>query len=228
MKLAEVILLYLGFGVACAVALHRRAPAYDRAARLTALLTIPLWPLLAPIAWTARRERPSTPPSAPEERIRAALDEVTSSVHGTPLARLIDGESARALLEEVERLASRRHELLALLERDSFDPVLAQQKLDELRASGASPRAQSSALLHLSNIRRLSELAERDSHALEELAELTSALRTQLVLVRLSGSGAAGVSDTLGELWARLEALSEASDEVYGDEPSRAHQEAAI
>ncbi len=227
MKLAEVILLYLGFGVACAVALFRRAASYDRAARVTALLTIPLWPLLAPIAWTARRERPPTPEGAPEERIRAALDEVTSTTHGTPLARLIDGDSARALLEEVERLASRRHELHALLGRDSFDPALAAHKLAELRASGASPRAQSSALLHLSNIQRLSELAERDAQTLEELAELTGALRTQLVLVRLSGSGAASVSDTLGELWARLEALSEASSEVYG-EPRAVSEEASL
>lgn len=228
MKLAEVALLYLGVGVACAIALFKRAPARNKSALLTAILAVPLWPLWAPIAWTARRAPSPSPGSSPEARVREALEEVASSVQGTPLARLVDDQSSREILQEVERLASRREELVALLAQERFNPQLATRKLEELRAAGASPRAQSSALLHLSNIRRLSELAERDARALEELAELVSALRTQLIFVRLSGSGAAGVSDTLGELWARLEALSEASDEVYSDRPSRMSHEATL
>jgi hypothetical protein len=91
--------------------------------------------------------------------------------------------------------------------------------VETLERQGASPRVRASARLHLGNVRRLHELGERDTRALEEMAGLVSALRTQLVLVRLSGSSAEGVGDIVSELWARLESLSEASDEAFASRP---------
>lgn len=216
MKLLDLALLYVLAGAACAVALYRRAPGGRRAALINALTAIPLWPLWAPIAWTARREQVDgdTRSSDRVRRIRAALDEGVESVVGTPLERLLNRESANQILEEVERVVLRHHELLALLSREEYSRDVAERTLETLEQKGASARVRASARLHLENLRRLHQLADRDARALEELSGLVQALRTQLVLVRLSGSSAEGVGDIVSELWARLQGLSEANDDA--------------
>lgn len=216
MRLADLLLLYGIAGAACAVALYRRAPSKDRAALLNALAAIPLWPLWAPIAWTARREPPALDLRSSHRvaRIRAALEEGVESVLGSPLERLLNGESAQNIIHEVERVAARHQELLSLLSREEFSREVAERKLQSLERQGASARVRASARLHFENVRRLHHLAERDARALDELSGLVDALRTQLVLVRLSGSSAEGVGDIVSELWARIQSLSEASNEV--------------
>jgi hypothetical protein len=218
LKLLDLALLYLVAGAACAVALYRRTPSGGRAALVNALTASPLWPLWAPIAWTARREPAprGTTSNGRVERIRAALDEGVESVLGTPLERLLNRESANAILEEVERVVSRHHELLGLLSREEYSRDVAERTLADLEKKGASGRVRASARLHLENLRRLNQLAERDARALDELSGLVQALRTQLVLVRLSGSSAEGVGDIVSELWARLQGLSEVADDDEG------------
>lgn len=215
MRLFDLGLLYFAAGVACAVALYRRAERKDRSALVNALTAIPLWPLWAPIAWTAKKERPRYDVQASDvvTRIRIALEEGVESVTGSPLERLLNAQSAQNILDEVNRVAARHQELVELLQRDAFDLTSAERKLEQLERQGAPSRLRASARLHLENVRRLHQLAERDARALEELAGLVSALRTQLVLVRLSGSSAEGVGDIVSELWARIEGLSEASED---------------
>ncbi|MGE0322036.1 MAG: hypothetical protein AB7K71_12500 [Polyangiaceae bacterium] len=221
MRLVDLSLLYLAAGIACAVALYRRAERKDRAALINALTAIPLWPLWAPIAWTAKKEPPHYDLQAYEvvTRIRVALEEGVESVTGSPLERLLNSQSAQSILDEVNRVAARHQELVELLRRDAFDLGSAERKLEQLERQGAPSRLRASARLHLENVRRLYQLAERDARALEELAELVSALRTQLVLVRLSGSSAEGVGDIVTELWARIEGLSEASEDYTPNPP---------
>lgn len=217
MRLVDLIVLYLVVGGSCAVALYRRSQDRGRAGLVNALTAIPLWPLWAPIAWTARREPARLDALSLDrvERIRSTLEEAVASVIGTPLERLLSRESARAILEEVERVSARNQELLRLLSREDFSLRTAEQKLVALEETQASGRARASARLHLENVRRLHLLGERDARALEELAALTTALRTQLVLVRLSGSSAEGVNDIVSELWAHIEGLKQASEEVF-------------
>ncbi|HEX7670878.1 MAG TPA: hypothetical protein VF395_14885 [Polyangiaceae bacterium] len=217
MRLVDLTVLYLVVGAACAVALHRRSPLDARAAFLNALTTVPLWPIFAPIAWTAKKERVALDVQTEGRvaEIRSTLEEAVESVAGTPLERLLSRESARTILAEVERVSARNQELVRLLSRDEFSLDGAERKLSGLGQSHASARVRASARLHLENVRRLHLLGERDSRALEELAALTTALRTQLVLVRLSGSSAEGVNDIVGELWAHIEGLKHASEEVF-------------
>jgi hypothetical protein len=216
MKLLELTFLYFLVGTSCAVALYRRAPDPGRANLAAALIAVPLWPLWVPIAWTARRELPPLDFMASDvvHAIRSALDEGVTAAAGTPLERLLNREAAVSIVAEVTRLATRRHEILTLLAREEFDVERAQRRIEDLQRGGATSRTGASARLHLDNVRRLRQLAERDSRTLEELAGLVQALRTQLVFVKLSGSSAEGVGDIVSELWSRIEGLSEASDEA--------------
>jgi hypothetical protein len=220
-RLVDLMILYLAVGVAAAIAVYRRSDR-SRSARGTAFAMVPLWPLLAPIAWTPtgrNRDPRARLPSDAVSRIEIALDEGAASVIGTPLERLLNAESARTILDEVRRVSARRAELLELLSRDAFSLKGAEENLALLERGGATGRARASARLHLENVARLHELAERDARVLEELSGLATALRTQLVLVRMSGSSAEGVGDIVGELWSRIEGLREASDEALGASP---------
>jgi len=136
-------------------------------------------------------------------------------VRGSPLDRVIGRESARAILEEAERLSARNDELLELLSREEFDPGAASRRLEALETARASPRVCSSARLHLENIRRLHRLAETEARALEELAALVVALRTELMVVKLSGSSAEGVDDIVRDLSAHIEGLRQATEELF-------------
>ena len=81
MRLVDLAALYLLTGTACAVALYRRDPARGV---LNAITALPLWPLWAPIAWTARAEAAATT-SGKGDRLRAvrnALDQTVASVAG--------------------------------------------------------------------------------------------------------------------------------------------------
>ncbi len=228
MKLWDLAALYLAVGAACAVALYRRSPEKRRAALVNALTAIPRWPLWMPIAWTAKREAAQLDAEAGERvrRILMALEEGVASVLGTPLEKLLNGGAAEQIRREVERIAARHQELVTLLARDEFNPDVAERRLAALESSGAPVRLRASARLHLDNVRRLAELAERDRRALDELLGLVDALRTQLVLVRLSGSSVEGVGDIVNELWTRLESLNEASDELTRPPPRPAESPA--
>jgi len=216
MRLVDLGLLYAGVGVACAVSLYRRSNERDRSSLVNALIAVPLWPIWAPIAWTARPEPLYSGAKASErvERIRSSLDEAVELVRGSPLERMLGRESAQAIADEAERLSARNDELVELLSRDEFDVEAASRRLEALEAARASPRVCSSARLHLENIRRLRRLAESEARALEELAALVSALRTELMVVKLSGSSAEGVDDIVRDLSAHIEGLRQATAEV--------------
>lgn len=215
MRLVDLGVLYAGVGIACAVTLYRRAER-TRGSLVNALIAVPLWPLWAPIAWTARPEVSRTSANASERvgRIRTELDEAVELVRGSPLERVLGRESARAIVAEAERLSARNDELVELLSRDEFDVDAAARRIEALESARASPRVCSSARLRLENIRRLRRLAETEARALEELAALVTALRTELMVVKLSGSSAEGVDDIVRDLSAHIEGLRQASAEV--------------
>jgi len=73
------------------------------------------------------------------------------------------------------------------------------------------------ARLHLTNVRRLHAMRERDARSLLDLADLVEALRTQLVLARFAGSSVEGVGDIVTEMWARVEGLGEAMEDPFDD-----------
>lgn len=218
MKLGDLLAIYVIAGLACAVAIYRTAPQRGLAGLASALVAVPLWPLWAPIALTAKRGAPEEPtkanarPAEPEvaasvARIDAALREAMEACAGSSLAALLPREAADRILNEVRRAAARHAEIGALLAREGFDIRAAEARLADLTREGASPRAISTARLHLDYVRRLQALRERDARALDELSDLVQALRAQLTLARLAGSQPEGAGGIVSELWARVEGL---------------------
>lgn len=224
MSLLDVAWLYLLVGVACAVAVVRTSGVRSTQAVGPALLTTLLWPLWAPIALTGapakRRHAQSNERSAPQtagvqaavKRIEAALREGVDTAEGSALAALLPASAAERILAEVARVAARHAELEQLLRTPDLDVTRADARLAALEAAGGPARSIATARLHAENVRRLVRLRDRDARALDELADLTAALRTQLVLARFAGSSVDGASGIVGEVWARVEGLSEAMD----------------
>lgn len=228
MSLRDLAFLYLLAGLACAVAVYRASTESRGRAAAAAALTVPLWPLWAPIALTTTRRSPGASSASPfggfpgrpdassvegaAARVKAALREGVEACAGTSFASLLSRDAGARIEAEVTRAAARHAELTGLLRQDAFDAAAAARRVADLEQSGASPRAISTARLHLENVRRLVELRDRDAHALEELSDLVQALRTQLVLARFAGSSVEGVGGIVSEVWARVEGLGAAMD----------------
>ena len=226
MSLADLASLYLLVGLACAVAIYRTSPEPRTRAVASAALAVPLWPLWAPIALTGRTgQRASAPQGDAAKRVIAALEEGVEACAGTPLEALLSREAASRIAAEVTRAASRHFELEELLLRDGFGVRDAEARVAEVERRGASPRALLPARLHLDNVRRLVSLRDRDARALEELADLVQALRTQLVLARFAGSPVAGASGIVSEVWTRVEGLGAA---IEAQDESRLEVESAL
>lgn len=227
MSLRDLCLLYLVFGCFFAIAIYRSSPATSSNRLGSAALAVPLWPLWAPIALTAKRvEKPSffSPvevSSETRERVKTALSDAIASIRGTPLATLLPPESASRIEAEVVRREKRLFELETLLAKEAFDVGRLEAKVRELETRGGSARALSTARLDLDNVRRLSALRDRDARALEELCALVEALRTQVTLARFSGSSAADIGGIVGEVWARVEGLGAA---IEAEESLRAEE----
>ncbi|MCK6586352.1 MAG: hypothetical protein L6Q76_02095 [Polyangiaceae bacterium] len=224
MSLRDLAILYLVAGLACAVAVYRSSTESGPKAAAAAALAVPLWPIWAPIALTAshRITSVSAGTAAAAARMESALREGVEACAGTSFEALLSRDAAARIQAEVTRAASRHAELDALLRRDGFDDVAAASRVAELEQTRASSRALATARLHLENVRRLRSMRDRDARALEELADLVQALRTQLVLARFAGSSVEGVGGIVSEVWARVEGLGAAIDahEVAASEES--------
>lgn len=100
MSLRDLLLLYLVIGCCFAIVIYRSSPETNATRLGSAALAVPLWPLWAPIALTARRaDAPlssahSSLSSGALERVKAALSDAVASTRGTPLATLLPPESA--------------------------------------------------------------------------------------------------------------------------------------
>lgn len=212
MRLRDLIVLYVIAGVAAAIAIYKTSGERGPWAVLKALAAIPLWPLWAPVALTSDRTRRagaggSSVAHEAAAKIEIALREGVEACAGTSLEQLLPRDAASRIGAEVARAAARHEELSALLGKDGFDLAQAEHKLRELERSNASPRALSTARLHVENVRRLVALRDRDAQVLGELADLVQALRTQLVLARFAGSSVEGAGGIVSEVWARVEGL---------------------
>ncbi|MDI1483347.1 hypothetical protein [Polyangium sp. y55x31] len=224
MSLRDLSLLYLVAGLCCAVAIYRSSPAGGSRAAMSAALAVPLWPLWAPIALTAKRavEAPMGAAGSALARVKAALGEAVAASRGTPLASVLPAEAAARIEAEVERRVARHAELEALLRKEAFDLGRAEARVRELERASGSSRALATARLDLDNVRRLSSLRDRDARALEELCALAEALRTQVTVARFSGSSAADIGGIVSEVQARVEGLGaalEAEESLRAEEP---------
>jgi hypothetical protein len=226
-SLRDLAILYLIAGLASAVAIYRTSAETGPRAVAAAALAVPLWPLWAPIALTSSQRsgavsrafnvdlgRAGAVAAAADAaaRVQRALREGVEASAGTSYEVLLSRDAAARIDAEVTRAAARHAELDALLRREGFDLAAASSRVGDLERSGASLRAIATARLHLENVRRLHAMRERDARALDELADLVQALRTQLVLARFAGSSVEGVGGIVSEVWARVEGLGAAMD----------------
>jgi hypothetical protein len=213
-SLRDLLVLYGVIGVACAIAVLRRAPSAGARAMTSALATVFVWPLWAPFALGAARPTASRggPVSGSVARIERALSDAVAAVAGTPMSDVFSPKTASRIAAEVSRVAARLDELSALTTQAAFDGQASAKHLKDLEARGAPERTVVTARLQHDSLTRLQQLRGADAQALEELAELLEALRTQLLLARYSGSSADGAGAIVGEVWARLEGLGVAFD----------------
>jgi hypothetical protein len=228
MSLADLAIVYLVLGACCGVAIYRASPEPRARAAASAAVAVPLWPLWAPIALTARRGAPARHAQGGEAaRIEAALRECVDACAAGPLESLLPRDAAERIGAGVRRAADRHAELGVLLARPDFDLAAAARRVAELERAGASARAVATARLHQDNVRRLHALRDRDARAMGELADLVQALRTQLTLARFGAlgadldGGAAGppatasgqdIGGIVAEVWARVEGLGAAME----------------
>jgi hypothetical protein len=219
----DLLLLYAAIGIACAIAVLRKAAVRDASTIASAVVTVPLWPLWAPFALATRDGPRRAAPSyaspegdraegGPLGRIDRALAEAVDAVAGTPMSDAFSKATAARIEAEVRRVASRLEELRALEARTARDAVASARRLQDLAAQGAPERAVATARLRHESLSRLEALRAADAQALEELADLLEALRTQLLLARYAGSSAEGADAIVTEVWARLEGLGTAFD----------------
>jgi hypothetical protein len=210
-SLRDLLLLYGVIGFACAIAVLRRAPAPSARALSSAVATVFVWPLWAPFALgAAPKAAPRGPSAGSVQRIEGALSETVAAVAGTPMSEVFSPKVAARIGAEVARVAARLEELSALTTQTGFDAQASAAHVRDLEARGAPERTVVSARLQHDSLTRLQQLRGADAQALEELAELLEALRTQLLLARYSGSSADGAGAIVGEVWARLEGLGAA------------------
>jgi hypothetical protein len=224
-SLRDLLILYVVLGIACAVAIYRSSTESRPRAAMAAALALPLWPLWAPIALTSTRSLPTSawasdadtrsraarsPVAEAAVRVEAALREGVEACAGTSLESLLPRDAAARITAEVRRASERHAELTAVLGREGFDLAAAERRVVSLEKSSASARSLATARLHLENVKRLAALRDRDARALEELADLVQALRTQLTLARFAGSSVEGVGGIVSEVWARVEGLGAA------------------
>ncbi|MDD9965832.1 MAG: hypothetical protein OXR73_06375 [Myxococcales bacterium] len=208
MNLLNLIVLYLLMGLVCAVAIRRREP--ERGGLWAAVVAVPLWPLWAPFVLAEERPKGAVV-ELPSARIEAALREGVQAADGTALDVMLNGAASERISRTVRRVAARLSEVRTLLARPEFDLLSARQRVEQTQARDGA-RALATARLQLANAERLHAMATRDEQALDELADLTEALRTQLLMIRLSGSSADAIGDIVSDLWTRLEALHETMD----------------
>ncbi len=231
MSLRDLLIIYAIVGLACSVAIFHASPHKNTKSALAAALAVPLWPIWAPIALTSGPKSNAflvqmgpQSTAAALNRVQNALREGMDACSGTSFEALLPKSAAARIESEVGRAAARHQELCGILAREGFSETAALARVGDLEKSGASPRAISTARLHLENVRRLGAMRDRDARALEELSDLVQALRTQLVLARYAGSSVEGVGGIVSEVWARVEGLSAAMDaqDPQENEPSAA------
>ena len=116
MSLRDLLGLYALVGLACAIAVFRRAPSRGAGALFSALMTVPLWPLWAPFALAPAREararaRPEN--EAIRARVDKALSDAVAAVADTPMSEVFTQRTATRIAAEVAHVSGR----LADLER---------------------------------------------------------------------------------------------------------------
>lgn len=208
MSLVDLTLLYSIVGLGCAVVVYRKTHGPTKKRLASAAVAIPLWPIWVPIALIDDAP-PRSRASDRAARIETELTEAVRAAAGSPFEVLLPRDAAEQIRAELDHALTRIAELDDVLAQPSLDIHAAEARVSELTQAGASRRAIRTAVLHRDNVARIQALRDKHVRAIEELAELVGALRSQLVLARYAGSSPEGVGGIVSEMWARVESLGE-------------------
>lgn len=202
MSARDLLLVYLIVGAGCAALVYRRSRVPGGRRLVSALVTIPLWPLWAPfvLGGGAARQGDADGFSA---RIDRALRDAAALGRGTPLATMLTPAAIARVNGEVARIAERIAELDALTRSPAYQADASAVRIAALERAGASARTLDTARLEHAALLRLQQLRRRDARALEEIAALVEALRSQVLLAR--HAGASSTTGLAAEMWARIE-----------------------
>ena len=204
MHLLDLAIIYAMLGVITTLYLRWRQPPGCPRRHGELLMTALFWPFVIAMTIGAQSSPPDSAHADPAER---ALNEAFDAVKDSPLERLLPESAVTRLRQEIQRSRFRLEELAHVVQSQGLTVERAKQHVVELENDGASDRSLGSARLQLDNAMRLAELRKRDTQTLDELTELLSVLRSQLVLARYAGSAPAGIADVVTEVWARVEVL---------------------
>jgi len=204
MHLLDLVVIYAMLGVITALYLRWRQLLGGSRRYGELLMTAVFWPFVIAMTIGAQSPPPGRAHADPAER---ALNEAFEAVKGSPLESLLPESAVTRLRQEIQRSRFRLEELAHVVQAQGLTVELAKQHVAELESNGASDRSLGSARLQLDNAMRLAELRRRDTQTLDELTELLSVLRSQLVLARYAGSAPDGIVDVVSEVWARVEVL---------------------
>ena len=99
MSILDLLGLYGLVGIACAIAVFRRAPTRSLGAVLSSLVTVPLWPLWAPFALGPARAQGPVARSRPENdaivaRVDKALSDAVAAVADTSMSEVFTPRTA--------------------------------------------------------------------------------------------------------------------------------------
>jgi hypothetical protein len=212
----DLLVVYLGVGVACAVVIgrfarDRKPDLLDRA------FVVFVWPiyvpaLLAPSPAPAIATRIAGNAASIIRAERSALLAAVDAVAHTPVrACLPSREQLDALVGRIEALDAKVTDLDGVLARDEFDPSRAASAVAAAEREGGS--LFESAQMVLRSIERLQSMRALAAKERDELLALCGRLRTQLTVVRFAErAGSDELGGLVNEILVRVEAVGASLD----------------
>jgi hypothetical protein len=216
MRVIDLLVAYLGVGVACAVVVGRwargRVPTV-----LDRVLVVFVWPiyvpaLLAPAPAPPLAMRISGTAAGIIRAERAALVAAVDAVANTPVrACLPTREQLETLVARIESLDAKVAELDGVLVRDEFDPTRAATAVRAAEREGGS--LLESAQMVQRSIEQLKAMRALAAKERDELLALCGRLRTQLTVVRFAErTGGDELGGLVSEILVRVEAVGASLD----------------
>jgi hypothetical protein len=211
MRVIDLLVVYLGVGVACAVVVGRLARGREPSV-LDRVFVVFMWPIYVP-ALLAPAPAPPLATRIPGTAAgiiraeRAALIAAVDAVANTPVrACLPTREQLETLVGRIESLDAKVAELDGVLARDEFDAARAASAVHAAEREGGS--LLESAQMVKRSIEQLQSMRAAAAKERDELLALCGRLRTQLTVVRFAErDGGDELGGLVNEILVRVEAV---------------------
>ncbi len=211
MRVIDLLVVYLGVGVVCAITVGRLTRGHPVTA-VDRVMVVFVWPLyvpalLAPAPLPAAGTRIEGSAAASIRVERAALVAAVEAMAHTPVAACLPSRAQlEMLVSRIDALDAKVAELDAVLARDEFDGARAAQAVHHATRDGGT--LLESAVMVQRSIERLGALRATAGRERDELLALCGRLRTQLTVLRFAERpGTDEVGGLVEEILARVDAV---------------------